>query len=335
MVAIAQNQLHYQNLKKLIDQNHLLDRQPVYYFLKISLNLALLALWIFIFLQINSNVFQILFAIPLGFILTQIYGMAHDAGHMAIAKSSFINDMIGVLHTGPLGGASYSWWKDKHNQHHAHPNELESDPDIDFPVVIFHPSQYQTKKPFQRWMIRHQTFFYIFLVSLVPYNMRFHSLRILYQNKAKYRLLETLTMLSHFVFFWGFIFNHLGGTKGLVFFMLTQATLGLHLAAIFAPNHKGMPILEKGTTLDFASKQIMTSRNVKSGMLTDFLYLGLNYQIEHHLFPSLPRNKMHAANLLVKDYCLKNKVPYYETDIITSYKEIYSELKKVQEAVSA
>ena len=57
----------------------------------------------------------------------------------------------------------------------------------------------------------------------------------------------------------------------------------------FAPNHKGMPVLSAGHTLDFLRKQVLTSRNIRGGWFVDILLGGLNYQIEHHLFPSMPR----------------------------------------------
>ena len=57
----------------------------------------------------------------------------------------------------------------------------------------------------------------------------------------------------------------------------------------FAPNHKGMPTIAPEEELDFLRRQVLTSRNVRGGLLTDFALGGLNYQIEHHLFPSMPR----------------------------------------------
>ena len=84
--------------------------------------------------------------------------------------------------------------------------------------------------------------------------------------------------------------------QALVFIAVHQGLLGLYLGSVFAPNHKGMPILSKDDDSDFLRRQVLTARNVRGGRLTDLLLGGLNYQIEHHLFPSMPRPRCAAHN---------------------------------------
>ena len=90
-----------------------------------------------------------------------------------------------------------------------------------------------------------------------------------------------------------------------------------------------MPILEKDTSMDFLRRQVLTSRNVKAHPLTDFWYAGSNYQIEHHLFPTMPRNHLHRAQQLVKAYCVSHSIPYCETNVLQSYREILQSLNEV------
>jgi Fatty acid desaturase len=82
----------------------------------------------------------------------------------------------------------------------------------------------------------------------------------------------------------------------------TVDMLGLYLGSVFAPNHKGMPILSRDDDSDFLRRQVLTARNVRGGRLTDLLLGGLNYQIEHHLFPSMPRPSLRRAQPLVHAY---------------------------------
>jgi fatty acid desaturase len=90
-----------------------------------------------------------------------------------------------------------------------------------------------------------------------------------------------------------------------------------------------MPILPADTDLDFLRQQVLTARNVRPNPITDFWYGGLNYQIEHHLFPTLPRNKLGQARAIIKDWCRDHAIDYYETGLIQSYKEILSSLHEV------
>jgi fatty acid desaturase len=83
-----------------------------------------------------------------------------------------------------------------------------------------------------------------------------------------------------------------------------------------------MPILEPEDELDFFRRQVITARNVYSNAFYDFWYGGLNYQIEHHLFPNLPRNKLREAQQIVRAFCAEHGVAYYETGMLRSYREV-------------
>ncbi|KJK33554.1 delta fatty acid desaturase, partial [Streptomyces variegatus] len=64
----------------------------------------------------------------------------------------------------------------------------------------------------------------------------------------------------------------------------------------------------------------LTSRNVRGGRLTDIALGGLNHQIEHHLFPSMPSPSLRRARTIVQRYCEDLGVDYVETGLITSYR---------------
>jgi len=101
------------------------------------------------------------------------------------------------------------------------------------------------------------------------------------------------------------------------------------MGSVFAPNHKGMPLLDAGSQLDFVRRQVLTSRDVKGHPLTDFWYGGLNYQIEHHLFPSMARNKLKEAQVIVRAFCEERSIPYRESGALESHKEILQYLHEV------
>ena len=120
-----------------------------------------------------------------------------------------------------------------------------------------------------------------------------------------------------------------GPWRTLLVIVIQKCVGGFYLASVFAPNHKGMPQIESGQELDFLRSQVLTSRNVKSSPLTDLLYGSLNYQIEHHLFPTMPRCNIRRAHKIVRDYCAELAIPYHETTIYRSYQEILSFLHDV------
>ena len=92
------------------------------------------------------------------------------------------------------------------------------------------------------------------------------------------------------------------------------AVFGVYMGASFAPNHKGMPIIAQDAKVDFLSKQVLTSRNIRGGWWVDPMG-GLNYQVEHHLFPNMPRPNLARAREIVREYCETLDIPYTETTL--------------------
>jgi fatty acid desaturase len=138
-----------------------------------------------------------------------------------------------------------------------------------------------------------------------------------------------LLIALHVMAYLAAIFVVLPPGKALTFVAIHQALFGLYLGCSFAPNHKGMPPLSTADNADYLRRQVLTSRNVRGHWLTDFTLGGLNYQIEHHLFPSMPRGNLRRAQRLVKDSCTSHHVPYVETGLISSYAQALRHLDMV------
>ena len=119
------------------------------------------------------------------------------------------------------------------------------------------------------------------------------------------------------------------GWKAAAFVIVQQGLFGLYLGCSFAPNHKGMPILTAADRSDFLRRQVLTSRNIRGGWLTDLALGGLNYQIEHHLFPSAPRPSLRRCQPLIRAFCEQRGVPYCQTSLVGSFASVLGHLDKV------
>ena len=82
-------------------------------------------------------------------------------------------------------------------------------------------------------------------------------------------------------------------------------------------------------------EQTLTARNVRGGWLVNILYGGLNYQIEHHLFPTMPRNNLRLAQPHVRAFCEAHGIAYSETGVIQSWREILGHFTEVSRALAA
>jgi fatty acid desaturase len=133
------------------------------------------------------------------------------------------------------------------------------------------------------------------------------------------RRTELLLLSVHVLAYLGVVLWVLSPVLAVAFVAVHQAVFGLYMGCSFAPNHKGMPIIGAEQKLDYLRRQVVTSRNVRGGWFVDQLLGGLNYQVEHHLFPSMPRTHLRKAQRLVQTYCAQHRIPYTETGLFASY----------------
>jgi fatty acid desaturase len=320
----------YAQLKRLIKENGLLDRQPAYYAGKMAFTLGLLAVSLALLFVLGETWFQLLNAAYLAFVFVQISLLAHDFGHRQFSFSApWKNDWLTLIFGNLLLGISRQWWIDKHNEHHAHPNQLDLDPDVDIPLLAFEEEQALDKRGLARFIVKYQAALIFPLSLLQAISMLRSSIEFLAAKKAKSTLVEALTICAHFALYLGVLFWVLEPLQALLFIAVHRGLFGTYMVSIFAPNHKAMPVLERDSKVDFLRRQVLTSRNVVAHPITDFWYGGLNYQIEHHLFPRLPRNKLREAQPIIRDFCRDHCITYHETSVLQSYKEILQHLHEV------
>jgi fatty acid desaturase len=266
----------YSALSRLIRQAGLMERRPARYTWLIMLTVFLLVLGWTGFVLIGNSWWQLAVAVFLAVVFTQIGFLGHDAGHKQIWGSKRASDVLGLL-LGNLGiGMSYGWWTGKHNRHHAHPNTEGADPDIAIGVLAFSSRQAAAGRGFLRVMFRYQAYLFFVLLLFEAASLHVTAVRALAKRSAKNRLAESALLIAHVAGYLAIVFFVLPPVKAVVFILVQQGLFGLYLGISFAPNHKGMPILDETDQSDFLRRQVLTSRNVNGNWLTDLALGGLN-----------------------------------------------------------
>lgn len=281
------------------------------------------------FILLGDSWFQLLIAGALGVIFTQIAFLAHEAAHRQILSSGPANFRLARVLAGAIG-MSYSWWDNKHTKHHGNPNMVGKDPDIEVDTISFLDSDAAQSRGLIRLITRRQGWLFFPLLTLEGLNLHYLSVRYLVtQPGVKGRWIELGIISLRFALLLTPVFLLLPLGMAFAFIGVQLAVFGVYMGASFAPNHKGMPIIEPGARLDFFTKQVRTSRNISGGWWATWLMGGLNYQVEHHLFPSMPRLHLSKAREIVRDYCAANDVPYTETTLLRSYGIVIEYLNRV------
>lgn len=322
----------YGELKRLIRQKGLLDRQPAYYGFIILVTAGLLAFSLAALFVLNSLWMQALNAALLAFIFTQVSFIGHDVGHRQIFKSVRKNNVVGLICWNLLLGMSSRGFTYRHNLHHARPNVFDSDPDCDLHFLTFSEEQGKRRRGLSRSLIKHQVLLLPLLAFVPSIVLRISSANFLFRASKRFPSVEVALIAIHVVWYGGLLYYAIGLWPAILFIAVNQVLFGTYLASVIATNHKGMPMLEEGAKLDFLLQQLLTSRDIKSHRLTDFWFGGLNYQAEHHLFPSMPRNNLREAATIVKQFCHERFLPYCQVSTRQFYGELFDTLRTVSSA---
>ncbi len=232
--------------------------------------------------------FQLIIAGVLGLIFTQFAFFAHEAAHRQVLQSGKANEWIARIVGTLLVGMSYSWWMNKHSRHHANPNQEGKDPDIASNGVAFTLEVAARQRRPMSFITTRQAYLLIPLLLLEGLNLHIKSVRSLLEpGRIEGRAVELSLIGARFAIYLAVLFWFLPLGMAFAFFGVQVAVFGLYMGASFLPNHTGMAIIPANSKLDFFSKQVSTSRNISGGFWASALLGGLNYQVEHHLFPNM------------------------------------------------
>ncbi|GAC82223.1 putative fatty acid desaturase [Gordonia paraffinivorans NBRC 108238] len=320
----------YTELAAEVRASGLLDRRRGSYIARITLTvLAFVGAWTAVIL-LGDTWWQLLPAVALAIISTQFGFLGHDGAHRQMFSSTAANEWAARLLAGAGAGLSLHWWRHKHNRHHKGPNQIGVDPDIADGPIAFTPQTASRRSGVYGWFTRHQGWFFVPLLTLEGAALHVASLQgLAARTPVPHRAVETSLIVLRLTAGFVIPFLVMSPAQAVAFVVVQLGVFGLLLGGSFAPNHKGMPLVPKDMRVDFLRRQVLMSRNIRGGRFTDFMMGGLNYQIEHHLFPSMPRANLAKVRPLVRAHCARHGVTYTETSLLGSYGIVIRYLNQV------
>jgi fatty acid desaturase len=322
----ASHREDFAELSRKVRAEGLLTRRRGYYGVKIGLTVGALCILGLAAALIGNSWWNVAVAVGLAFVLTQLGFIGHDAGHRQISSRRKRNDAIGLAVANLLTGFSFGWWLTKHNRHHAHTNRPGKDPDMTPGVLVYAAAQLDGRGRLGRLWASAQVVLLVPLLFLEAINLHLASVASLARRRDRAALIEAGLLGVHGCLFFALPFVLLSPLRALVFIGVTQSLFGFYLGVSFLTNHVGMPMVSEGDDLGFLRRQVITSRNLSGRALTGFLFGGLDTQIEHHLFPTMPRANLRRARMLVRPYCTARRISYAEQSPWHAYREVLGHL---------
>jgi fatty acid desaturase len=322
------NREDFAELSRRVRDHGLLARRRGYYSAKIAMSVAALGAVALAVVLVGNSWWVLVVAVGLAFVLTQLGFIGHDAGHRQICSRRRDNDLIGLVVANLFAGFSFGWWLNKHNRHHAHTQRLDKDPDLVPGALVYTPDQARRRGWVGREFARSQVVMLVPLLFLEALNLHVASIISLSRRRDRGVLVESGLLVLHMLLFFVAPFFFLSPLLAVGFILVTQALFGFYLGVSFITNHVGMPTLVGTDELGFLRRQVLTSRNLSGPTFSGFLFGGLDTQIEHHLFPSMPRANLRRARKLVRPFCDERRIDYAEQSPWRAWREVLVHLRR-------
>ncbi|MGN6444099.1 fatty acid desaturase family protein [Amnibacterium sp.] len=312
--AQAAHASDYTELSRRVKAAGLLERRHASYVLRTVLLAVALGVGIAAAVLVGHSWWQLGVAAWFGVVFAQAGFLAHDAAHRQVFESGKRNEWFSRIVANLVVGLGYGWWMQKHTRHHGNPNTLGKDMDLDPNLIVFTEEDAAARSTgVGAWLRRRQGWLFLPAMTLTGLDLHVKTIRMLLSEESvKHRGVEALLLTVRLLGLPALLVLSAGPVIGLVALAVQVLLFGFLLGGAFAPNHIGMPTIARTQKVDYLRRQVLTSRNITGGPVVDFLMGGLNHQIEHHLFPSLPSANLRRARTMIREYCLEMGLPYTE-----------------------
>jgi linoleoyl-CoA desaturase len=320
----------YKELKKEVSDyfkqnNHSEKANAVMIIKSISFAFLVAGLYLIILFGNPDPAYQILCLILLGIAMVGAgFNIGHEALHNAYSSNKPTNKLLG--YTMDLLGPSSYLWKINHSAHHAFTNIHEMDGDIkDSQIVRLCP--HSPYHPMHRYQII--TIFFIYISFYLLFIYLFNTINMLGINlgggkKIRHPRKEILKFIFFkllYIAIWIAIPMIVLDLKVSVFicgYLILSGVIGSVFTIIFALAHTveqaDFPVPESNEKYSWAEHQLRTTCNFRiRNKLLEHYVGGLNYQIEHHLFPNICSIHYPKISSIVKRVAEKHRIPYYSS----------------------
>lgn len=320
----------YVALRKSMEERGYFQKTPGYYTARIMAMLLFFGTSYSILLFSTHWWLTLVGILTTAFFTVQFGFLGHEAGHGAITKNKTLQYILGQFSMSVINGVAYTHWKERHDTHHGKSNHEEHDPDLkNFDFFAFSTRKAMSRKGWRKLTTTYQSILLPIFAFFSVISLRITAVKEMFQMKAKRRVADTPFILLHFAMWFLLPLPFIGFWNAALLYALTSLPVGFYFGMVFIPNHFGMRVVTDKDDLDFMTQQVETSRDIRLPRILDWTFGGLNYQIEHHLFPTMSHKYLARAKKTVKTFCIDHGLSYHEVGFARTYAEVIRYMHKV------
>eukprot|EP00730_Choanoeca_flexa_P014736 TRINITY_DN6550_c0_g1_i2.p1 TRINITY_DN6550_c0_g1~~TRINITY_DN6550_c0_g1_i2.p1 ORF type:complete len:418 (+),score=106.99 TRINITY_DN6550_c0_g1_i2:69-1322(+) len=216
--------------------------------------------------------------------------LMHEGGHYSMTGNIKIDKGLQIGLYGIGCGMSAGWWRSQHNRHHATPQKLQHDVDLEtLPLLAFHSSiAGRAKSPILKAWLKMQAYLFIpFSCLLVALGWQLY-LHPRYMLRTK-KYWELSTLAVRYTGMFGLFFSGFSWSQALGLYLAYNAVGAAYIFTNFALSHTHLPVTNPDEFIHWVEYASDHTTNITPGVICNWWMAYLNFQIEHHLFPSMPQ----------------------------------------------
>ena len=320
----------FQQLALYFEQNGFFKTNWNFYYKKLLVCVLLFMCTLTCVLGFTSMWIHFLGAVLLAYTWQQVGFIIHDTMHTQITRTPSKDHSIGVYFGTVIFGMSATWWRDEHRVHHALTNTVDAQKRWADPQM-WEDSWAQHEKLFPLFRGYWQYFLIkIQHITFIPAVMLCGRFVILVESYAPERNpRELISIILHWIWM-SWLLSHLPSwSEVAIFYLIASAIEGMfHFQLILSHYCKMFMDVEEFHGSSWYKQQVMSNMNISCPWWMDWYYGGLNYHIEHHLYPTLARDKLSAAVPYVKNICKRHGIQYDQEPFIVCFKKTLAHLKQ-------
>ena len=301
---------HYRTLKKNLENSNCFEKRSSYIFKFLLVTSVYLISYI---LLLSESVIWIHFVavFTLGFVTVQAGFLAHDAGDGAVTRNRIMTFLLPHLYMTFLSGLSFNYFIELHKLHHRTMTKGS--------VINAKPVNVYEFKAVKKLVAFNPTLFMIATIFLRGFTLKIEGIKYLQKNGIKH--IDIIFLLGHLIF-WIVIPSFIVSfSSALINYLLVTLLSGIYTGIVLIVNHAGMASSIDSKSLPFIERVGSKTRNLSSNWISDIIWGGINNHIEHHLYPTIPSSNLAKARVIVKNYFLRNNLPYNESTFFAAIKD--------------
>eukprot|EP00930_Biecheleria_cincta_P015863 TRINITY_DN13087_c0_g1_i1.p1 TRINITY_DN13087_c0_g1~~TRINITY_DN13087_c0_g1_i1.p1 ORF type:complete len:757 (-),score=157.16 TRINITY_DN13087_c0_g1_i1:76-2016(-) len=296
---------------------------------------AMFALGFFLLLGTNSWMLGAAGLVVLGLAEGRCGWLMHEGGHGSLTGDIKVDRNIQVLFYGVGCGMSAGWWRSNHNRHHATPQKLGHDADLEtLPLVAFNAAVVKgIRSPVMKKWLQAQAYLFMpltcFLVVL-GWQLYLHPRYMMRTSKW----LEMASLAARYYLTFACLFSGWSWASAAACYLIVQQLAGCYIFTNFALSHTHTDVVQKDEHIhwtEYASKHTV---NLSNHWFVNWWMAYLNFQIEHHMFPTMPQFRHPQTSQRVRALFQKHGLKYDVRGYFSCLGETLSNLHEVGNAAA-